>query len=319
MLDGRGAASPSATPPRPTRSSTRSARWAGCAGRSTSSPRPPLERRPAGRPRRAPSVLFLGVVDRVLRDLDRHVLLRQDRLAATGATSAPGPRRGRAGLPRFSSGSPSESKPSRTTTWQVVQAQLISQACSIVDAVLEQRLADRRARLAPRSSRAFGAVLGVRQDLDDRAWSEVLDAAARRARAGCRGPCAARRRPRCRRPAPRPPRSMARRSSPAARCAQRGDQRVDRRALVGVEQVAVGGERATRRQRACARPRPAPRAARAPRMSSSACAKPSLQHARDLVVGQAVGRLDRRPTASTPDGLLARRHARAARRHRPGR
>ena len=68
---------------------------------------------------------------------------------------------------------------------------------------------------------------------------------------------------------------------------------------------------------ACARPRPAPRAARARACRARRCAKPSLQHARDVVVGQAVAGLD------GDRGLDAATSARAptpaaARRHRPG-
>jgi hypothetical protein len=78
-----------------------------------------------------PAVVFLGVVDRVLGDLDHHVLLRQDGLAAQARVGLqPQARSSRSSS--FSSSSLSEAKPSRTMTWQVVQAQLMSQACSML-------------------------------------------------------------------------------------------------------------------------------------------------------------------------------------------
>ena len=181
-------------------------------------------------------------------------------------------------------------------TWQVVQAQLISQACSIVDAVLEQAVADRLARLGARSRRPRGSISACGSTLM-LGISTVLDASTRL-------PASARRMPRSMRRAanasvrvvraPRPPlRSRARSLAVAQALRSVGEQRVDRRALAGVEQVAVGRER---RLRSPASMRSASTRASAQR-ARAACRlrrvlKRLLQHARDLVVGQAVRRLD---------------------------
>ena len=86
----------------------------------------------------------------------------------------------------------------------------------------------------------------------------------------------------------------ARRRRLLARCAQlRPSARSIAARSSAIEQVAVGSQRASRGQQHAARRRPAPRAARAPPCRCSAVREALLQHARDLVVGQAVGRLDR--------------------------
>jgi hypothetical protein len=77
-------------------------------------------------------VVFLGVVDRVLGNLDREVLLRQmawhDRRDCGSRPQARSSRSSSFFLELVER----VLKPSRTMTWQVVQAQLMSQACSML-------------------------------------------------------------------------------------------------------------------------------------------------------------------------------------------
>ena len=91
------------------------------------------------------SVLLFGVVDRVLRDLDHQVLLRQDRLAATGASCGSRPQARSSRSSSLSSISLSELKPSRTI--DVAGGAGAAHVAGVldVDVVVQQRLADRGA------------------------------------------------------------------------------------------------------------------------------------------------------------------------------
>ena len=74
---------------------------------------------------------FLGVVDRVLGNLDDQVFLGQDGLARQARLRLQTPRAIQQVFFLFLR-CVQRSQPSRTITWQVVQAQLISQACSML-------------------------------------------------------------------------------------------------------------------------------------------------------------------------------------------
>jgi hypothetical protein len=131
-------------------------------------------------------------------------------------------------------------------------------------------------------------------------------------------PCAARRILRCRAPAPAPRRAAVLalvgrwpcRSS-ARSVAHALLQRGDGGAFLGAQQVGIGRPAPTAWPAGCARPRPALRAARARPCRPGGRVVRILQHARDLVVAQAVGRLDgdRGFHAGT---RLARRHRQQA-------
>jgi hypothetical protein len=75
-------------------------------------------------------VVLAGVVDRVFRDLDHQVLGRDDGLARQARLRLQAPGLVEQVFLEFLC-SFRESKPSRTITWQVVQAQDFSQACSM--------------------------------------------------------------------------------------------------------------------------------------------------------------------------------------------
>ena len=257
-----------------------------------------------GAPRTA-SVTLARVVDRVLRDLDRHVLLRTGSPGTTGATCGSRPQARSSRSSSLSSISPSDSKPSRTTTWQVVQAHLISQACSI-----SMSFSSSASQIEVPARRldacAERAVLGVRQDGDDGhgGVSDFVDVAA-----GQRLADAA---------------VHAFGGEGLGAVGQRLDGGVDR-AVVGAggERLQLGSSarrsRRARRGSAGRRRRPAPtrvassmrsastrdsRSARAAHVGVGA-AEALLQHARDLVVGQAVARLDGRSRPRRPRSARA--------------
>ena len=278
---------------------------------------------------RSDSLAFLRIVDRVLRNLDDELLVARRSPGTRAATSASVPTRGRAGLLRLVRRLDSELKPSRTITWQVVQAHDFSHACSI-SMPCSSRLSQIDMPRLGVELRASRADVRVRQH-DDFGHRLSPTASMRLPASACATPRSMRRAAKS--PVARLSASTAASSRSAivavAQSLRRRRARVDRARARSRRAGRRRPQRGSRRRRRSGRASTRASAQRARAQSSARVRERFLQHPRDLVVGQAVRRLDddRRLDAGR---LLARRHrqqavgvdlerhadARRARRHR---